>query len=90
MSVPAELRQAANLPITTGQLRNVIANADTLIKVGKLKDSTPFLDAGADSLDLFNIILAVEDAYGLRIPSEDIAQAANLDHLAAYLNQRLS
>lgn len=84
------MRQVADLPITTDQIRNLIVNADTLIKVNKLKDSTPFLNAGADSLDLFNIILAVEDAYQLRIPSEDIAKVTNLDDLAAYLNQRLS
>lgn len=90
MLQPLEVCRKTVLPVTTRQLRDVIAGADTLVKIDQLKDATPFRDAGADSLDFFNVIMAVEDAYHLRIPSEDIGNVTTLKSMAAYLNQRLS
>lgn len=56
----------------------------------RLRDDTLFKDAGADSLDLFNLILAVEDKYHIRIPSEDLYRVNSLAAIAEYLIERLS
>lgn len=76
-------------PVSTTELREVIAGIDTMIKFSELKDNTPFRDASADSLDFFNLVLAVEDAYGIKIPSDHLGQVNTLDSLAIYLNERL-
>ena len=31
-------------------------------------------DLGADSLDLFELVMAIEDTFGVKIPNEDLAK----------------
>jgi len=90
MPQSTESQSAPRLPVTTGDLRHLIAAADTLIEVDGLKDSTRFADAGADSLDIFTLLLAVEEAYHLQIPNEDLTQVGTLEGLSRYLNRKLS
>jgi len=78
------------VPVSTALLRQIIAQLDTRINLKKLKDNTRLRDAGADSLDLFNFILAIEERCGIVIPSEDVGQVNTLDGMARYLNEKLS
>lgn len=77
-------------PVSSAQLRELIAGIDTRIKFKELKDNTPFQDAGADSLDVFNLVLAIEETYGITISSDQLSQVNTLDKLALYLNERLT
>jgi acyl carrier protein len=90
VSQPFELSLPPKPHVTPAQLRHLIAGIDTLIDPSKLKDSTPFRDAGADSFDFFTLILAVQDAYSITIPDEDIGKISTLDALARYLNEMAS
>ncbi len=38
-------------------------------------------DLGADSADLLNLVVAVEDRYGIAISEEDVAGVASVDDL---------
>lgn len=78
------------VPVSPVLLREIISHIETRIDLKKLKNNTPLNDAGADSLDLFNFILAIEERCGIVIPSEDIGQVNTLDGMARYLNERLS
>lgn len=42
-------------------------------------------DLGADSLDLFELVMALEDEYSVEIPSEDLAQLATVGDVVEYL-----
>jgi acyl carrier protein len=77
------------LPVTTAQLREIMAGIDTVLDLDKLKDTTRFLDAGADSLDFYNLIVAIEETYGIVIPDADLNKVNTLYKLASYLNERL-
>jgi acyl carrier protein len=77
-------------PITPEQIRALIARMDSVIDLDKLKDSTPFSDAGADSLDFFNIISEIQMATGVNITDQDIEQVGTLAGLVDYLNARMS
>ena len=77
-------------PVSSAQLREFIAGIDTLIDLKKLKDDTPFRDAGADSLDFFTLVIAIQEAYGITIADNDIGKANTLEKLANYLNERLA
>ena len=93
MNNPVESDQSARLtpPVTEAQLRARIARIDSLvIDFDKLQDNVPFVEAGADSLDLFNIVSQIEEATGLNIPDEDVEKVTTLSDLAAYLNARMS
>ena len=42
-------------------------------------------DLGVDSLDLFELVMAFEDEFGLEIPSEDLADLLTIQDVADYL-----
>jgi acyl carrier protein len=76
-------------PLTPGQVRAFIARMDSVIDMSKLHDTTPFTEAGADSLDFFNIISEIQAATGVYIADQDIEQVNTLAGLVVYLNQRM-
>ena len=42
---------------------------------------------GADSLDLFELVMALEDEYGIEIPTEDLEQIATVGDVMEYINE---
>lgn len=42
-------------------------------------------DLGADSLDLFELIMALEDEYSIEIPSEDLENLLTVNDVIEYL-----
>lgn len=42
-------------------------------------------DLGADSLDLFELVMALEEEYSVEIPSEDLASIATVEDVINYL-----
>jgi acyl carrier protein len=78
----------AGRPVTLEQLRHVLARLDTLVDFKTLKEDTPFRNAGADSFDLFTLILGIQEEYGITIPDEDIGKVRTLASLTQYLNVR--
>ena len=45
-------------------------------------------DLGADSLDLFEIVMAFEEAYGIEIPSEDLEGLTTVGSVMNYLKEK--
>lgn len=44
-------------------------------------------DLGADSLDLFELVMALEDEYETKIPTEDLEQIQTVADVITYLNK---
>ncbi len=42
-------------------------------------------DLGADSLDLFELVMAIEDAFGVKIPNEDLAKIKTVKNALDYI-----
>lgn len=42
-------------------------------------------DLGADSLDLFELVMALEDEYSVEIPAEDLTAMATVEDVIKYL-----
>ena len=42
-------------------------------------------DLGADSLDLFELVMALEEEFGVEIPSEDLEKIATVNDVIEYL-----
>lgn len=52
----------------------------------EIKEETSFKDdLNADSLDLFELIMALEDEFGIEIPSEDLEQLNTVGDVINYL-----
>ena len=45
-------------------------------------------DLGADSLDLFELVMALEDNYNVEIPSEDLEELTTLGAVMDYLKSK--
>jgi acyl carrier protein len=45
-------------------------------------------DLGADSLDLFELVMALEDEYSVEIPSEDLEKLTTVQQVMDYLKAK--
>ena len=55
----------------------------------EITEETSFKDdLGADSLDLFELVMSLEDTYGVEIPSEELEQLTTVESVVDYLKQK--
>lgn len=55
-----------------------------------LTPTSTWQDIKADSLDLVQVLVAVEDTFGIEIPDEDLRGFQNLGDFVKYIEQRLA
>ena len=70
------------------RMREMIAEqlnceAETITADTSIKD-----DLGADSLDLFELVMALEDEYNLEIPAEELNDLNTVGDVIEYLKDR--
>ena len=54
-----------------------------------IKETTSFKDdLGADSLDLFELVMALEEKYEVEIPSEELAELTTVGAVMEYLKNK--
>ena len=54
-----------------------------------ITETTSFKDdLGADSLDLFELVMALEEKYEVEIPSEELAELTTVGAVMEYLNNK--
>lgn len=54
-----------------------------------ITESTSFKDdLGADSLDLFELVMALEEKYEIEIPSEELAELTTVGAVMEYLKNK--
>jgi acyl carrier protein len=46
-------------------------------------------DLGADSLDVVELVMALEEAFDLEVPDEDVEDLRTVGEVAAYVQKRL-
>lgn len=63
--------------------------ADNLgIEAEKITENASFKeDLGVDSLDLFELVMALEEEFDLEIPSEDLEQLSTVGDVVAYIEE---
>lgn len=69
-------------------IRDIISKAEVGADASTLRDNINLTDQGIDSMDIFTIMLAVQDHYGIQIPDEDIESLRTIEDLAAYITKR--
>ena len=58
-------------------------DAATITEASSFKD-----DLGADSLDLFELVMALEVEYSVEVPAEDLQQMATVGDVMKYLKDK--
>ena len=70
------------------KMKEIIADqlsvdADSITEASSFKD-----DLGADSLDLFELVMALEEEYNVEIPSEDLEKITTVGAVMDYLKSK--
>ena len=59
------------------------------VDAAEITEATSFKDdLGADSLDLFELVMALEDEYNIEIPAEELTELATVGDVIEYLKGR--
>ncbi|MCA9769754.1 acyl carrier protein [Candidatus Dependentiae bacterium] len=53
-----------------------------------IQEASEFHDLGADSLDMVEIVLKLEDVFGMKIGEEDAERFHNVDEVVDYIHKR--
>jgi len=70
------------------RIKEIVAE-QLAVDVAELKEDTSLKDdLNADSLDLFQIIMAVEEEFDIEIPTEDTENIATIGDIENYLAKR--
>ena len=64
---------------------NIGTHPDQVNDAASLRD-----DLGADSLDCVELLMSIEEAFGIAIPDEDMEGADTFGDMIEYLKKRLS
>ena len=67
------------------KLQKIIAEVLNLSEEEIRPDSTFVDDLGADSLDLFELVMAFEEAFEIEIPSEDLEEIKTVGDVVSYV-----
>ena len=71
------------------KLKQIVA-AQLKIEADSIEDSTDIVDdLGADSLDIEEILMVLEEQFGVTIPDEDITGLRNLADMQAYIENNM-
>lgn len=70
------------------KMKEIIADqlsvdAETITEASSFKE-----DLGADSLDLFELVMALEDEYSVEIPAEDLENLLTVGDVMQYLKAK--
>jgi len=69
---------------------SIIEDAGVAGDIEAVKNGQSLSDAGIDSLDTANILLAIEEQFEIKIPDEDMDSFTTVDKMVQYLNGRLN
>lgn len=72
---------------TFEQVRDIIAEKLSVKKEDVKNESNIAEDLGADSLDLVEILMALEDTFGISIPDEVIPQIRTIKELVDFIEK---
>ena len=70
------------------KMKELIADQLNVDAEAVLAESSFKEDLGADSRDLFELVLAVEDEYAVEIPAEDLENLATVGDVMNYLKNK--
>jgi len=76
------------MQVSASDIRTIIEGSNIVKNMSSLQDGTTFRDAGVDSLDVFSILLAVEEHYGIKIPDEELDSLNCIEAIASYLQKQ--
>ena len=73
---------------TVSKIKALIAE-QLSVDIEKVTDEASFIDdLGADSLDTVELVMALEEEYGVEIPDDDVENVTTVKDVIAYIEDR--
>jgi len=73
---------------TVGKIKSIIAE-QLGVKKEEVTDTAKFIDdLGADSLDTVELVMALEEEFGIEIPDEDAEKMTNVGEAIKYIEEK--
>ena len=69
------------------QIKKIVAENLNVEEENVTLDASFKEDLKADSLDLFELVMELEEEFGIEIPSEDLEQLATIGDVAKYIEE---
>ncbi len=76
------------MPATYDDIVEIIRTANTQISMDELTGEEDLRNLGADSLDLMNILLSVQEKFGVEIPDSELDMLSNISSILAFLHKK--
>lgn len=70
------------------QIKEIISR-QTDINEENLNENTALEDIVADSLDIVEMLMDIEEAFDIEIPDEDVKKLSTVGEFCAYIDERL-
>ncbi len=70
------------------KLRAILAEQFSVDEAGITEETSFKDDLGADSLDLFEIVMHLEDEYNIEVPTEEVAELATVGDVLEFLKEK--
>ncbi|NLW21734.1 MAG: acyl carrier protein [Tissierellia bacterium] len=75
---------------TFERVRDIIADVLGIDEVEDISRGTSIMDdLNADSLDAVEVMMALEDEFGIEIPDEEAGEFENIGDIVAYIEERI-
>jgi acyl carrier protein len=72
-----------------GKVKETIMDQLNITEEEYIPEASFIDDLGADSLDIVELLMALEDEFGIEIPDEDLIKIATIQDAIDYIKQRL-
>jgi acyl carrier protein len=76
------------IDLTVARVREVMASVLTTFDVAALDEERPFFEVGIDSLDQAQILMAIEERFGLRVADGEFDRCDSLANVVRYFAER--
>ena len=73
--------------INTKNVRDALKKSGVSIDFDTLPEHASFQGHGLDSMDMMNVFLEIEEAFGVKIPDDDIAQLDSIQSIISYVQE---
>ncbi len=74
----------------TAQIHAVVANQLGVESTELVPEASILDDLGADSLDVVELVMALEEAFDIEVPDEHVEELRTIGDIEYYLSKRLS
>lgn len=73
--------------VTQLEIIAIIKATGVSANIEQIDGATSLKKSGIDSLEMMNVLLGMEEKYGIHIPDEDVAALVSVDAIVDYLRK---